>query len=362
LYYELLEKISRTLEIEPLLRHIGQAVVGTGLVDGLAILLKDPHEAVLRYELIELPPELADISRAYYKLGAELSGRDESAIAYSENRTIKFDAFTIADAHAEMQNRFVRWRMNSLFIMPLRHDDEPIGTLLMFRTTGDVEEPAAIAIRSLVERFTTQILNSASHSLLTEKVHAIESASIERRRFLEFISELNNLTASEQIFQMIADEFLRRYPFDLAFFHMIDGDRLAPECFRVARPELEPIRELSEDYYRRMERFEMRIEQGTVPLCASKNVPVYVKDARKVMHLPMAKKDKDILDLLAARGTPMLTLLNIPISRNRKPIGVLTLESMRDVVDLPDSDVDFIKLLCSFMGPAIEYPGRRTEG
>jgi len=238
-YCKLLEKVSRTLELEPMLGFIGQAVVDAGLADGLAILLKDPDEALLRYELIKLPEDLANISRAYFKLGVDIGGNEESAIAYREDRAIVLNAATLSAAHEDTQTRFVRWRMHSLIVLPFHHEGSAVGTILAYRTSQPIGDSEGRAIAQLIEALSTQILNSAAHSRLTAKVLAIESASLERTRFLEFISELNNLTASEQIFQMIADEFLRRYAFDLAFFDMIAGDYLYPQCFRAGSAEVD---------------------------------------------------------------------------------------------------------------------------
>jgi signal transduction histidine kinase/DNA-binding response OmpR family regulator len=353
-YFRLLEKVSRTLELEPLLEHIGKAVVASAQIDGIAILLKDPTEPQLRYELNLVPAQLAYITRAYYKLVVELSGNDENAKAFKEDRTILLSANNIATAHQDIHTRFERWQMHSLLIMPIHHEDRVIGTLMAFRNSQPITDAMVVEIRELIEIFSTQIVNSAAHSRLTEKVQVIESAAAERTRFLEFISALNNLTASEKIFEMIADEFLRSYSFDLAFFDMIEGDMLRPQCFRGANAEVEDIRKMSEDYYARLGAFKMRPEEGSIPFCAIKNIPVYIADARKLMHLPMSKNDKDILDLLQAHGTPMFTILNIPICRNHKLIGVLTLETMRESVVLTPSDIDFMKLTCSFMGTAIE--------
>jgi signal transduction histidine kinase/CheY-like chemotaxis protein/HPt (histidine-containing phosphotransfer) domain-containing protein len=353
-YLSLLEKVSRTLELEPLLGHIGKAVVASAQIDGIAILLKDPVESQLRYEVNIVPERLANITRAYNKLVVPLADNDENAIAFKEDRAILLNSSNIATAHQDIHTRFERWQMQSLCIMPIHHEGHVIGTLMAFRTSRLITEAVIVSIQNLVETFSTQIVNSAVHSRLTEKVQAIESAAAERTRFLEFISALNNLTASEKIFEMIADEFLRSYSFDLAFFDMIEGDTLRPQCFRGANQEVEAIRTMSENYYRQLGKFEMRPEAGSIPFSAIKNIPVYIADARKLMHLPMARNDKDILDLLQARGTPMMTILNIPICRNHKLIGVLTLESMREIVVLMPADIDFMKLTCSFMGTAIE--------
>jgi signal transduction histidine kinase/DNA-binding response OmpR family regulator/HPt (histidine-containing phosphotransfer) domain-containing protein len=353
-YYELLEKISCTLELEPLLRHLGDAVLHASAVDGIAILLKDPTEPVLRYELVMLPQQLKDVSHTHHKLAVQLAGKDELAVAFMEGKVFRFEPPHIDQVHEDTRIRFARWQMQALHIAPLHHAGEPVGVVQLFGAPSEISDAKAQVVIDLLERFSTQIVNSAAHSRLTEKVRAIETAALERTRFLEFISELNNLTASEQIFSMIADEFLRSYSFDLAFFDMIEGDELIPQCFRCASPAVEEIRDVSENYYQGLKRMALKPDGGTIPISAIKNVPVYVPDARKVMHLPMAKNDKDILDILHARGTPMLTLLNIPICRKGQPIGVLTLESMRDVVDLKPADIDFMKLLCSFMGTAIE--------
>lgn len=354
LYYSLLEKVSCTLDLEPLLQHIGKAVMRSEQVDGIAILLKDPVEPLLRYELVMLPEQVAEISGAYRKLAVKLEDGDEVAAAFSDGKTTMLDLQTVTVAHEDTQTRFERWRLHSLLIFPLCHEGRPIGTVMAFRTSRIFSETSASSIRDIVETFSTQIVNSAAHSRMTDKMKAIESAATERTRFLEFISELNNLTASEQIFQMIADEFLRHYAFDLAFFSMIEGEHLLPQCFRAISPEVEAIRQVSEDYYAGLGTLRFRGDEGTISACATKNIPVYVADARKVMHLPMAKNDKGILDILHERGTPMLTLLDIPICRNGKPIGVLTLESMREIVTLTPAEIDFMKLLCSFMGTAIE--------
>ncbi|CAN5459733.1 hypothetical protein BH11PSE11_BH11PSE11_03530 [soil metagenome] len=354
LYYPLLEEISRTPDIEALLNHIGKAVLASGMADALAILLKDPQEPILRYEMIMLSERLAGVSRSYFKFEVQLSGSDENAIAFGEDRIIELNRESIAAANPDLQIRFMRWQMHTLLILPFHHEGKTIGTLMVFRTCRPVDQPSANAIRKLVESFSTQILNSAAHSRLAEKAEITEAAAVERVNFLEFISELNSLTASAKIFERFADEFLRRYPFDLAFFSMIEGEHLVPQCFRSAGAEVDAIRDMSDDYYRSMGSFEMRIDEGTIPLCGSRNLPVYVVDARQVLHLPMAQNDRDILDALIAHGTPMLTLLNLPICRNGQPIGVLTLESMRAIVELTPAQIDFMKLLCSFMGTAIE--------
>jgi signal transduction histidine kinase/DNA-binding response OmpR family regulator len=354
LYVSLLEKVSRTLELEPLLELIGNAVLDSTHIDGIAILLKDPVEPQLRYELNLVPEQLANITSAYYRLVVSLAGNDVNAIAFKEDRTILLDASNIASAHRDIQTRFHRWQMHALLVTPIHHEGHPIGTLMAFRTFEPITETNVSAIRDAVEIFSTQIVNSAAHSRLTDKVRAIESAAAERTRFLEFISALNNLTASEKIFEMIGDEFLRTYSFDLAFFDMIEGEQLRPQCFRAANPKVEEIRKMSEEYYGQLGTFKLRPEEGSIPYCAIKNIPVYIADARKLMNVPMAKNDKDILDLLQARGTPMHTILNIPICRNDKLIGVLTLETMHEVVVLTPADIDFMKLTCSFMGTAIE--------
>ncbi|HEY8100831.1 MAG TPA: response regulator [Burkholderiaceae bacterium] len=354
LYYPLLEKISCTLEIEALLKHIGKDIIDLGLVDAMAILLKDPVEPVLSYEMIQLSEKLAAVSRSYFKLKVNLADNDENAIAFREDRMLELNTKTILNAHPDIQTRFVRWQMHSLLIFPFHHQGQAVGTLMIFRTHATIEESVVIAIRKFVESFSTQIVNSAAHSRLAEKAQAVELAVYEQAMFLEFISKMNNLTASQQIFELIADEFLRSYPFDLAFFSMIEGKHLVPQCFRAAAPEVESIRDVSESYYQRLGKFEMRIEEGTIPLCGVKNLPVYVIDAQQVLHLPMAQQDRSALDMLIAHGTPMRTLLNIPICRNQKPIGVLTLESMRSIVDLAPTQIDFMILLCSFMGTSIE--------
>jgi|GEM_PF-5783777 len=353
-YYALLEKISCTLDLESLLRYLGEAVLHAHALDGLAILLKDPNEPILRYELVILPHQLKDLSHTHHKLAVQLAGNDELAIAFTDRKTLLLEQHYVEQAHEDTRIRFARWQMQALYIAPFHHEGNPIGVMQMFGAPDALIDSKMQGIVELVERFSTQIVNSAVHSRLADKVRAIETAALERTRFLEFISELNNLTASEQIFSMIADEFLRTYSFDLAFFDMIEGDDLVPQCFRAASLNVDGIREVSESYYLGLGRLALKPDGGTIPISAIKNVPVYVPDARKVMHLPMAKNDKDILDILHARGTPMLTLLNIPICRNGKPIGVLTLESMREVVELKPTDIDFMKLLCSFMGTAIE--------
>ncbi|MDR3479769.1 MAG: response regulator [Burkholderiaceae bacterium] len=353
-YYSLLENVSRTLELEPLLQHIGQAVMRIAQVDGVAILLKDPVEPELRYDLIILPEQLADISGAYRKLAVKLEDDYEITTAFGDGKTAIIDLQSVAAAHENTRIRFERWQLQSMLVAPLCHEGSPIGVVMAFRSARDFGEDSVDPIRTIVEAFSTQIVNSAAYSRLTDKMKAIENAASERTRFLEFISELNSLTASEQIFQMIADEFLRHYGFDLAFFSMIEGENLRQQCFRVGAPEIEPVLRVSEDYYGALGGIRLRGDEGTIPACATRNLPVYVVDARKVIHLPMAKNDKGILDLLDARGTPMLTLLNIPICCNRTLIGVLTLESVRQIVTLTQADIDFMKLLCSFMGTAIE--------
>jgi signal transduction histidine kinase/CheY-like chemotaxis protein len=353
----LLDALTVSCDLSDGLSAIAQKAVAMSAIDGVVVALPSQDKAALVYEAVLLPEKFHGIAKTYEKFRFELNDHEEIISAYLAGETILFDLSTLHKAHERTQAIFHRWEISQAGFCPFRgKNGEVIGVLLLFVQQGKLEERDWHTVVSLFESVSDQILHLQRYSRLLDQERVMLTATHERDHFLSFISHLNKLTSLDEILQMMADEFMRRYLFDLAFTNMMDtgAGQIEPTVFRFSRPESEYFCRITERYYREIGSFTLEIDESSIVVAALRNIPVYIADVATVEHLPMSDKDRKIISLMKMEGMPIQTILNLPIRHGEKVIGVLTLESNGEKVLLSQPDIDFMLSLCAFMGTAIE--------
>jgi diguanylate cyclase (GGDEF)-like protein len=224
---------------------------------------------------------------------------------------------------------------------------KPIGTIAVFSQSGDLDTQLAASIEALGSTYAPQIHIHWNYLQALEHAKLVEAMSAEIQQFIAYITEMNSLTAVEQVYESIAKEFMQRFRFELVNILLCDGKELA----MVHTSFSEQYKHLSATWepFRASTKFSLDVRDGQTALVFANNLRFVVDDVMKVLHLPMSEKDKKALALLK---TPRLFLI-IPIRLNDKPIGVMWLATLSDTLTLSESELTLIELLSSFVGTAI---------
>ncbi len=344
---EQVKLIGSHIEMEGLLSIMGQQIEDSDHFDGYLINLIDEAKENLVCEKIKLPDEFSEIESSFYKMNYPLKTKDITIDAFNSCRTLYFDSDSIAEYSGSTRNRFERWKMQYLAIIPIISESEPLGTILVFKQEDELKKDKVHAIELLSAMFYDQIKNSIFYSRLKEKEELINTASARNKRMLEVINNINNITSTSEIYNMILSELLEVFHFDLGTVLLKTDEKLVTVESTVNKADLKKI---NEDFigWSIQNPYEIDIAQGSTAIAFINNIHFFFPHVDKIRDLPMAPRDKTILDMLEPKS-----LMIMPIRLVDKPVGIIWLYSIDQPVECSQQDIELIEMLSSFAGTAI---------
>jgi two-component system cell cycle response regulator len=349
--HALQERIKHTSTLPALLDLLGEEIEKLDQVDGYLINLRDSENAYLVSLKVHLTSEFHVLEETYYRYKVALSGDalNLNARAFHSRGIVQCDL----DSASEIERDLLRaWKLQQITAIAILDDDNfnqtPIGTLVLLKQEGHIDEQVFINIEQLITLFYLPLRQALEASFLQERRERLESAAVEQSRFLQFVVELNNLTSTETIYQMFATEMFRQFAFDGLGFFLLEHKLLTCKRVEVADPHYEDIGKAWQDYLCDNP-YELNTTDGGISHTFLKNLPLMFHDVQAIIKLPMSEKDRHSLEVLKTART----LLLVPICPGRKPIGVLAFYSLLDAVDISESDLHLISKLASLFGAAI---------
>jgi two-component system cell cycle response regulator len=343
----LLYEINQAIEISELLALLGRELERLGQPEGYLVNLLDETEENLVCEHIQLPASFGGVESTYLKCKFPLDAQDANARTCLEREAVTLTSANLSSYPGATAMRFERWRMRELLIVPIRSDELVLGTVMLFRVQGLLPESLAPAVEQLLTLFSRPLRAAIRHRNLREKEHLLNQALSAQRQFLRFITQVNSLTSTETIYDMISVEFLNRFPFDMVGILTREDELISLRKLSVRSERHEPIRQLIEHYYQDVH-YRLDPADGASAYVFLRNDPLFFPDGRKIVDLPMSAKDRGSLERMRPR-----TIFILPIRHNTQPLGVLWLVSLDEPVPISESDQEFIDLLCSFIGTAM---------
>lgn len=342
----------QSASLDELLGAFGKLLLSFPAVEGCVVhLIQESGEAlVMKY--VSLPQEFADIQNTYHGFQYRIDQGDVNAQVFNTGKSELIQAGDVGRYAETTRVRFERWKMRSQLVTPLtlRHKDgtaKRIGTIAIFSQSGDLGAQLAASIEALGSAYAPQIHLHWNYLQSIERAKMVEAMSAEIQQFIAYITEMNSLTAVEQVCISIAKEFIQRFGFELVNIMLCDGKELA----MVHTSFSEQYKHLSATWepFRASTKFSLDVRDGQTALVFANNMRFVVDDAMKILHLPMSEKDKKSL---AALRTPRSFII-IPIRLNEKPIGVMWLATLSDTRAFSESELTLIELLSAFVGTAI---------
>jgi hypothetical protein len=351
LRFDLIERVTSTKGLNFLLELLGQEIEKLKIVDGYLINLRDSEAENLVSVKVHFTPEFHFLDETYYRYKVPLDedSINVSAKAFHSRGIVQCDTRNGTEKEKQLLNL---WKLNEIAAIAILDDDDfsqlPIGTFLLLKQAGHIGDSVFAILEQLISVFYKPLRNALEYSFLKEQRERFLAATEEHSRFLKFIVEMNNLTSPEKICQTFASEMFRHYKFDGAGFFLLENDALVNKKVISANPHFQDI---STDWERYLvdKPYLLDTTDGGVSHTFLRNMPLMFHDVQTILHLPMSEKDSETVSILR---TPR-TLLMVPICYQYKPIGVLLFYSLAELVEVSNSDLDFIGNLSSFFGTAI---------
>ncbi len=341
--------ISRSSGLDNLLDILGSQIEAVRGIDGYLVNLVDTEHTCLICEKICLPEEFKGIEKTYLKYKFGFDKVEANVKAFEEQKVINVDSSSISK-YPETRNRFERWKMYGTATIPILFDDiGAIGTVQIFSQTQQISESSIKIIRGCLNFFCSQLKNSMRVAELEKMEASFKSAEEEQKRFLEFIERVNRLTKVDEVYDLFTKEMLRRYGFDLSGIVMLRGDRLIVQKCTIIDDEYSDILDEWNEYYKDVS-FVLDPFDGATATAFCQKTHLMIRDVKDIMNLPMSDKDRKALHILK---TPR-TFLFVPIVKDDEIVGILWLLSISETIAITENDLSVLKLLCRFLGAAID--------
>ncbi len=345
---QLLEKLVGTLELNELLVLLGEEIIQNAQFDGYLVALANTKKDALICQHLELPLEFKGIESAYNDLYFLLNKKTAVTQAYNHKTHYIFNADSIHNEQEILRNLFERWRMSELGLFPVPGPQGTQGIVLAFKTDEAITQQQIQALHSTFNIFSKPLFNACRFNNLLKQEKQIQAAEAERSRFLDMISHITELSDAEQIYELITREFFEWWNFDICIAWMQDEEALTFRKIACRTDTQIALRDTLESEYKKIH-YTMELSDSATSYTFLNNRHTYIQDALSIMHLPMSQKDKKILDIIQTPRTFLLT----PIRHQYKPIGVLVLYTVDDILDISESDIALIESVCGVIGTAI---------
>lgn len=344
---ELIKDINSIIDLNELLSVFKDMIIGRPSIDGFLFNILDATKENLVCENIQLPPAYYGVEVMYKNYKFPINKLDANVHAFRDQIPITVTASELDNYSESTKTRFERWKMKSLMILPIIIDEvaDPIGTLMLFSQEGEINHESIIYIKKVLKQFSTPLSNAIKYTRLKRREDSIRNIEEEHLRFLKFVIEINNLNNVELIREIVCEEFLARFGFDVAGVFMQSDNKL--KCCKtvVSIEEYTDIQKQWNDFFRD-NFYDISLKDGSPPTCYLQNSIQHIPDIQDIIHLPMSDNDRKIINMMGTAHT----MLCLPIREHYHPVGVLWMFSLKKPIKLNAQQIKLIELLCVFIG------------
>ncbi|THB69158.1 MAG: response regulator [Gammaproteobacteria bacterium] len=354
--YQLLDRLFGEEDIDVVIQLLADDLLNLSFVDGVVINLIDDKARYLVCKYIKLPENYKGIERAYKKFQHRLTDRKKVDGSYPDVnvRALQIkEPIVLEKAGAESYpesttERFVRWEIKQLVTLPIIYCDNSLGTINLLIQHKEFLKEEFDSLQVYLDDYYLVLSKLRDFAILKEKEAKIQDVALEREEFLEFVTEINSITSSERIYQMLSSEFLKRFNFDVALISMVEGDSIIGTN-SICSDERYSEKCKQWDEFFSVDHYSVSVSSGAIGAAVSNNIHIVISEVDKIMHLPMSRLDRKALDIMET----VKSIAHVPIRKQHEAIGVLSLLSLNQNIYLTDSEINLIELLCSFIGTAI---------
>ncbi|THB64478.1 MAG: response regulator [Gammaproteobacteria bacterium] len=341
-------KLNNSDSIDETLGIMAEVIDDNADVDGFSINIADVKQKNLVCEFVSLPKEYKGFESTlrYYRYSLDYDGLN--ARAFKTKQSVFINEDEIVKYSERMQQRYFDWKMMSQVIIPICDGDSAIGTVMISRKNGELTSETVSLLKEKLSFFCKMIQKQRYYADLERKEQQIKRSVEEMEDFHLFIGRISELTSAEQIYETIAEQFLKNYDFNMCGIYLRTSRGLEVKKISTSDDSCRQEADKWFDYWSKNV-YRIDMAEGAPAVAFIKNIYVYLEDIQQVAGLPMSVKDKGSYSVI----NDIHSCLHMPITYRGEAIGILSLWGVRKKVVLDDKDVQFIRRICAFAGTAI---------
>ncbi len=344
----LIEDLSSSGDVYRITKILKQEILSTSAYDAVMINILDAESRCFTCENIHLPHRLSSMNNLLLGMTFPFDADTfENSWAKTHKPTIvKKNEFSSCSPF--ISERCSRWEMQSMAVLPIISSGLIVGTALLFKKATNFNNREIFKLSKKISLF-SGALKTASHlSKVIKKDEETLKVEHGKTRFLKFIEHINHISKPEEIFKNISDEFINSFCFNIASIRMVEDDFLITKNITVDESINESVKEGMRQIHQEIS-LELKAGESVQVSTVLNNSTTHIPDVQMIKNLPMAEKDFHSVKMLDG----VRTVIHVPIRVGNHPVGVLSLMSFTEIVEISEDEMSLIELICSFAGSTI---------
>ncbi|CAN5115737.1 hypothetical protein BH11PSE11_BH11PSE11_23420 [soil metagenome] len=335
-----------------LLSLVGAELFALPQVDGYAInLIQESAQALVTAHL-KLPEQFSGIQNTYQGFRYRLDESDVNVKVFKSGSSEMVSAENLEQYAETTRVRFERWQMRSMLVVPVSlhlkdGSRQVIGAVMVFSCSQLLDVQLESRISEIADNHAALIQIHWNYQQLVERSETAEVMHTKIQQFIAYITRMSSITNLDELYAAIGKEFLYRFRFDMVNI-LLAGDGELAMTYSVFSKPYQHVAQRWEPFSKST-RFSLTARDGQSALLFISNQRFLVDDVEKILHLPMAEKDRQSLAILKT----VRTFIIVPIRLNDAAIGVMWLATLGEPIFPSESDLTLIDMLSSFIGTAI---------
>lgn len=357
---KLVNKISNTINFDEILSLLIETLKSKIKCDGIIYYHFNSTQSYLTIKGLDLPQKIKSLEKALINMSLGLHEDEIIVKSFKKANTIVSNRENF-ELHGEKNTgQFKAWDLNELHAIPIDiPGQKPIGILAIFyRGKKKANKNLASIISNTLFQFYNPLKNANRYEVLKNSEATFISAHEERSNLIRFINLVNSLTSADKVYSTICQEILRLFDFDTAHIMLEENSKLVPKGSESAHGR---FKNLCTEWQLAMREVEYKVDEikGAYPFTFSTQKAYFFPDISAVLNIKMSHEDRLVLTRLN-NICKVKSTLNLPITNLGKSIGVLSLVSYTNQMQLTQEDISFLELIGEYFGSAIINAGLYT--
>jgi class 3 adenylate cyclase len=353
---QILARVNGLNRLDQVLDLVIEEIASDAGFDGCLINLADENRQALYCHKLILPDPLRHLEKTYTGYKFSLNSGDLNSRCFTQNESLWAGRQAIREIHELTKERIYAWDINALAAIPIENQGKVMGTVMLFYLERDPAPEIFAPIQEKLGWLSGAIRRTLELFRQAEDVRQMLALKQKADRLISLISTTNRLYSFKDIFDILLKELIKTFGFNSGLIWMAEDGRLRLKA-SVASDALHEKTLEGFNAFFRQDGLSILPPDSVIAIAFAKNEHLFVSDAMKIMHLPMFEKDKESLEILK---TPR-TSLHIPIQYDDQPIGMVTLGSLEEPIEVEAAHIRLMKSVCAVIGTTLKNSELYTQ-
>ncbi len=327
--------------------------------DGALIALFDEKRESLEIVKSDFHTEMKKMNEVIQ--GTKLSTTRPSTYrkAIEEKKSFYYDENNKHENPEIKQNVFENFKVSYSFSIPIIYNNKVSGIVYLYNVNKKIDGTKLGLVEEFINKYSENIILARDFYRLKIKETDMAGLLEKNRKIIGLAEKINSLESADLIYTTVLVEMLQLFNYDIAFL-FLERDNIC-KLIKLKTSDKNKFEKIINDLYdfyaQNHGGYKLDPPEGATGLAYSRKTHFYFEDVTPILNYEMHYKDKGAIERML---TPK-SLIMAPLTNKGKPIGVLHMWGLTDIVKLSQNDIGTINSLCAFIGTAITNAEMYTQ-